>query len=724
MQNFKGNLGGFDESTFTKENIENREVRQVLTENYLPYAMSVIMARAIPGIDGLKLGHRHVLYTMYLMGLLNGNKVKSSNIVGQTMKLHPHGDGAIYETMVRMTTGNGSLNMPYIESKGSMGRVESRDMAYAAHRYTEAKLAPICSEIFDGINEDAVDMVDNYDATMKEPTLFPVKFPSVLVNTAPGIAVGMSSVVPSYNLREVCAATIGVILGDIKNETELHAVLGAPDFSTGGTIHGTDREFINILKSGRGSIVLSGTVELSKNKIVVTEIPYSTSIEAIIEDVEKYIKSGELKEISDIRDESDLRGTRICMDIKRGNDVSGVLKKVYKYTRLRTSMGVNNNILIDNKPMSIGVLDTIRQWIKFRVKTVNRIYSYRYKRDLEKENLLSAWEKISERTKDALEIITKNNESSAKELLMAGFDMNEKQAEYLLDMKAKEFTLDRVSKKLSDLSKLREEIKEYKNIIENDSEKYKVIVNELKDIMLKYGKDRRTQVSSTPIDDKIEKVVDDRPVYVYCTKQGYIKRMENIRNKGYGVINDEVVYADDEVTGRFFTQNNDYILVFMYDGTVHKIPVINIESGKGNPKDTIANLTGDTGKVIYVTSAEGFKGHLNILYGTGKGCNISFSRFAGKRSKYISCYDAGDSTNMWATEEDKMFLITYNKKAAYCEVVPTLTTAGRSVFKVAKVPADDKVFGMQEASNVPDFENIPVDIYSKGYFVKIKHQLW
>lgn len=724
MQRFKGNLGGYDETQFSSENIENREVRQVLTENYLPYAMSVIMSRAIPGIDGLKLGHRHVLYTMYLMGLLKGNKVKSSNIVGQTMKLHPHGDGAIYETLVRMTTGNGSLNAPYIESKGSMGRVESRDMAYAAHRYTEAKLAPICAEIFDGIDEDAVDMVDNYDATMKEPTMFPVKFPTVLVNTAPGIAVGMSSVVPSYNLRDVCAATIGVILGDIKNETDLHKVLGAPDFSTGGTIHGTDREFINILKTGRGSLVLSGTVELSKNKIVVTEIPYSTSIEAIIEDVEKYVKSGELKEISDIRDESDLRGTRICMDIKRGNDVNEVLKKVYKYTRLRTSMGVNNNILIDNKPMSIGILDTIRQWVKFRVKTVKRIYTFRYNKDTEKEALLSAWEKISGRTKDALEIITKNNESDAKACLMSEFSLTDKQADYLLDMRAKDFTVDRVNKKLNDLKVLREEISSYKKIIEDDREKYKIIVSELNDIMTKYGRDRRTQVSSTPIDDKIEKVVDEREVYVYCTAQGYIKRMENIRNKGYGVINDEIVYADDEVTGRFFTKNNDYILVFMYDGTVHKIPVINIESGKGSPKDTIANLTGDTGDVLYVTSSENFNGHLNVVYANGKGYNINFKRFAGKRSKYISCYDAGDSSTMWATEEDKVFLITYNKKAAYCEVAPTLNAGGRSIFKVAKVPADDKVFGMQVASEVPDFDSIPLDIYSKGYFVKIKHPLW
>lgn len=704
--------------------VENREIQQVLAENYLPYAMGTIMSRAIPAIDGMKPAHRHILYTMYTMGLLNNGKTKSSNIVGQTMRLHPHGDGAIYETMVRMTTGNGSLNVPYIESKGSMGRVESRDMAYAAHRYTEAKLAPICKEIFDGINEDAVDMVDNYDSTTTEPTLLPVKFPSLLVNTAPGIAVGMSSSMPSYNLTGVCKATIGVLDGSIQNETELHSVIGAPDFSTGGTIHGTDRDFINLLKSGKGSVVLSGTVEIGKNKIVVTEVPYSASIEVIMEDIKKYVKSGELKEISDVRDESDLNGTRIAIETKRGTDAAEVLKKVYKYTRLRTSMGINNNVLIDGKPVQCGILDTLKAWIRFRFTTLNRVYNYRYTKAVEKEELLSAWEKISGDVANAVEIITKNNEADAKVKLMSTFALNEKQADYLLDMRVKDFTLDKVSKKLAELEEVRRNIVEYKAIMESDQKKAEIIIAELTDIINKYGTERKTLVSDIPIDEKIEKVVDDREVYVYFTAQGYIKRIENIRNKGIGVMAEEKYYQDDEVVGRCFTRNNDFIIVFMYDGTVHKIPVIDIDSSKGLPKQTIGSIIGDNSQILYVMNSDNFRASLNVVYGNGKGYNIHCSKFSGKRKKYLSVYDEGTPEMMWATEENKMFLITHKKKAAYTEVIPSFTSGGRCVFKIAKVPTDDKVFGMQPASRVPNFDTIPTDVYNRGYFVKIKHPLW
>lgn len=721
--NYSGAFGNHDFAP--KGVVRDIEIKQVLAENYLPYAMGTIMSRAIPAIDGMKPAHRHIVYTMYKMGLLSGDKTKSSNIVGQTMRLHPHGDGAIYETMVRMTTGNGSLNVPYIESKGSMGRVESRDMAYAAHRYTEAKLAPICKELFDGIDEDAVDMVDNYDATTKEPVLIPVKFPTLLVNTAPGIAVGMSSSMPSYNIKGVCNATIGILNGSIKTDEELHAVLGAPDFSTGGTIHGTDRDFINILRTGKGSVVLSGTVELSKNRIAITEVPYSASIEVIIEDVKKYVKSGELREISDVRDESDLNGTRIAIDIKRGYDVNEVLKKVYKYTRLRTSMGINNNVLIDGKPVQCGIMDTLKAWIRFRFNTLNRVYSFRYNKAVQKEELLSAWEKISTDVANAVEIITKNNEEAACVKLMAAFHLNRKQAEYLLDMRVKDFTTDKVSKKLAELEETRKNIVEYKEVIESDLKKGQIIITELNEIVKKYGNDRRTLVSDIPIvEDKVEKVVDDREVYVYFTAQGYIKRIENIRNKGMGVIAEEQTYQGDEVVGRCFTQNNDYILVFMYDGTVHKIPVIEIDSSKGITRETISNLIGDDGPILYVVGANKFSGSLNVVYANGKGYNVDFKRFAGKRRKYLSCYDEGTSEDMWATEENKMFLITTSKKAAYTEVLPSYTTGGRCVFKIAKVPSGDKVFGMQPASLVPNFDTIPTDVYNKGYFVKIKHTLW
>ena len=704
--------------------IDVQPIVNVLTDNYLPYALGTIMSRAIPAIDGLKPVHRHILYTMYKMGLLKGDRTKSSNIVGQTMGYHPHGDMAIYETMVRMTTGNNSLNIPYIDSKGSMGKVDSRDMQFAAHRYTEAKLAPICAEIFEGIDENAVEMVDNYDATKKEPVLLPVKFPTLLVNTAPGIAVGMSSSMPSYNLNGVCMAVIGIVKGIITNEEQLHKVLGPPDFSTGGTIHGTDTSFINLLKTGKGSVILSGTVEMQRGKIMITEVPYSTSIEAIIEDIQKYIKSGELREISDVRDESDIKGTRISIDVKRGSDMNEVLKKLYKYTRLRTSMGINNTVLIDNKPVQLGILDTLKEWIKFRMNTIDRIAGYRLDKALKQEELLKAWELVAPSVTDAVAIITQNDEGVAKSKLMAAFRMNETQADYLLDMRAKDFTTGRVANRLRDLAETRKNIQHYRDVVASQEEKASIIVEDLTAIINKYGQERRTQVSDLPINEKIEAVVDTRECYVYWTKNGYIKRIENVRNKGLGVMAEEECYQDDKVVGRCMTNNNDYILVFMYDGTVHKIHNIDIDSSKGLAKQSIASLIESEDPILHIMSADGFTKTLYIMYSNGRGAAIHTSRFSGRRHKYVSAYDAGEPKYMFCTEENSMFLITKQLRAVYTKIYPMMSSSGKSVFRVARVPSGDFVIGVQPESKVPNFSEVPLDVYKKDYFVKIKHELW
>lgn len=704
-----------------QENVTVKDIKQVVMENYLPYAISTIKSRALPYIDGLKPVHRKILYTMFKMGLLNGGKTKSANIVGQTMKLHPHGDSAIYESIVRMTIGNEALMTPYVDSKGNFGKVYSRDMAYAASRYTEAKLADICRELFDGIEENAVDFVDNYDATQKEPMILPAKFPSILVNTSAGIAVGMSSNVASYNLKNVCMATIGVLKGEISTVQQLHEVLGAPDFPTGGIVHNDRREFISLLETGKGSVTTSSVMETYNNEIIVREIPYKTSIENIIESIEEQAKNGELKEIQDVKDGTDLHGLKITISLKRGVDVNKVIPKLFRLTPLRSTVGLNNNLIFDGEPIQCGALDIINMWIKFRVDTITRIYNYRLDKAKEKEHLLEAWEKIGGRLNDVIDIIVKNDENKAFELLMNTFNMSEKQADNILDVRTRELTTNKMAKKLQELAEIRVTIKQYQEILDQDKLKIGIMVSELSTIASKYGTDRKSRVLDWSTEEVKEVVVDDREAYVYVTNQGFIKRVENI--KGYGQTTLQV-FTGDFVTKGFNTKNNEYILVFMYNGTVHKIPVNSIDSSKGNPKDSIAKLIEDTGDILLVMASDGFNGHVNIVYSSGRGHCIKTAKFAGNRSKYISAYEAGTPQNLWCTEEDKFFLITRKKRAAFTEVMESGLASPKIAFKVARVPSDDSIFGIQPLSKVPDIASVDLSIYRKGYCVNIKHKLW
>lgn len=699
-------------------------ISKVLLDNYLPYVKGVTINRAIPTIDGLKPVQRRILYTMYKMGLLKGNKTKSSNIVGQTMRLHPHGDMAIYETLVRMTTGNESLNVPYIESKGNFGKVYSRDLAFAAPRYTEAKLADIASELFDGIDENAVDMTNNFDDTMQEPTLLPVKFPSILVNTSSGIAVSTSSSIPSFGLAEVCDATIGMLNGSVTDVSSLMDILGQPEFTTGGFVHASKSDLIDLGKTGKKSFVVSGVVSTYSNRIEIHEIPYRTTAESIIEDIEQNAKDGYLKEVSDVSDDIDLKGFKLTVELKRGSNPKEVLKKLIKLTNIRMSMSFITRVIIDNKVEELGLYELLEKWINFRLNTIRRIYEYRLNKYTQQESLLKTWELIQGNIAEVANLIASKDELDTKKELIKKYGLNDKQVEYLFDMKIRMLNKDNLNKKLKELKEVRDNIKEASDIIANDQYKREIIINDLKRIKEKYGTARKTRIADPiiEVDEPKEEKVDDTLVNVILTKSGYLKRLVALKN-----IASYELPAGEDVAKRWAVRNNEHILVFTYSGEVYKILVNDIDASKGMLKDKVVNMIHipDEKQILFIDASGDYSGHLNIIHPNGRGERVRYSKLAGKRSKYKSVFTNGEYGRMWAIKEDEFFIITGNRKAAYYNASLLNTFANVSSFKIARIGADDYIFGVQPAYKVPDITKIDINRYSKGYTVKIApDKLW
>ena len=701
------------------------EITKVLLKNYLPYSKGVIIGRAIPSIDGLKPSQRKILYTMYLMKLIKGDKTKSTNIVGQSMRLHPHGDQTIYDTLVRMTTGNETLNVPYIESKGNFGKVYSRDLAYAASRYTEAKLAPICEEIFDGIDEDAVEFINNYDDTMTEPTLLPVKFPTIMCNPSNGIAVGMGSSIPSFGINNVCKAVIGILKGEIKDELSLVNVLGIPEFTTGGNVHIDRAGMMKLVENGRGSILMTGTATTYPDRIVISELPYRVVSEAIIQAVEDHVKDGELKEVSGIIDETDLSGFRIVVSLKRGSNPQAVLQKLYRLTPLRTQVSFNTRVIIEDECVERGLFELMHDWINFRVECIRRVYTYRYTKASEKEHILCAWEKIQGHIKDVVNIIADKVEAEALKTLMSDYNMDEAQANYLMDMRVREITLDRMKKKLKELADIRKDMEYFDLVINNDNEKYKIIIEDQTRIIEKYGKKNKTHIA--PVIDlakekeEISKVeIDNDAVTVILTKSGYMKRLVSLHD-----ITSYKLPDNEEEWARFSTRNNEHLLVFCYDGTVYKVLVNSIDAGRGKLKDNIAEMIGvNIKQIMFVDAAGDYSKHFNLVYPNGRGTVISYSRAIGKRAKYRSLFDASEPGKIWWTFEDKFFMVTARRKAAYCDL-SLMTGGNRAAFKVARVSSGDCIFALLDAKNVPDLSKIDIKKYNKEYTVLIgEDDLW
>ncbi len=617
-------------------------ITETLETNYMPYAMSVIVSRAIPEIDGFKPSHRKLLYTMYNMGLLNGGTVKSANIVGRTMQLNPHGDAAIYETMVRLSEGYQALLHPYVASKGSFGKAYSRDMAYAASRYTEAKLAPIASELFCDIDKDTVDFVDNYDATMKEPVLFPVTFPSVLVNANTGIAVGMASSICPFNLREVCETTIAYIKD---NDINVADTLLAPDFPIGGKLLYNRAEIEKIYETGRGSFKVRGVWEYDKsqNCVDITEIPPTTTSEAIIEKVIELVKQKKITEINDIRDETDLNGLKITIDLKRGADHEKLMKKLLRMTPLEDSFSCNFNVLIAGSPMVLGVKEIISEWVAFREECVRRRIYFKLTKAKDRLHLLKGLEKILLDIDKAIKIVRETDEESqVVPNLMIGFGIDEVQAEYVAEIKLRHLNREYILKRTADIENLIKEIAEMEAVLNSRSKLLKIIVKELEAVAQKYGKDRRTEIISAAEEtvEKEEVEVDNSPVTLFFTRDGYFKKITPLSLRMSG---EQKLKEGDEITQVIESTNASELLFFTNKAQVYKAKTVDFADGKASVLgDYIASKLefDEAENSVYMVETNDYTGNMIFVFENGKIANVPLSSYATKtnRKKLIKAY--------------------------------------------------------------------------------------
>ena len=616
------------------EIVEQRIV-DTLTENYMPYAMSVILSRAIPEIDGFKPSHRKLLYTMYKKGLLTGARTKSANIVGETMKLNPHGDAAIYDTMVRLSRGYEALLHPFIDSKGNFGKFYSRDMAWAAPRYTEAKLDPLCNELFKDIDKDTVDFVDNYDNTMKEPTLLPVTFPSVLVNANTGIAVGMASSVCSFNLREICETTAALIRDE---NHDVYSTLPAPDFSGGGQIIYNEQALHDIYETGRGSIKVRSeyTYDKANNCIDVTSIPPSTTIEAIIEKIIELVKAGKIKEITDVRDETGLQGLKITIDLKRGVDPELLMKKLYRFTPLEDSFSCNFNILIGGAPMVLGVKDLLTEWIAFRVECVRRRTYYELNKKKEKLHLLYGLREILLDIDKAVRIVRETEqEKEVVPNLMIGFGIDEVQAEYVAEIKLRHLNREYILKRTEDIDDLEESIKELEAILASKSRIKTIIVRELKEVADKYGQERKTQILYLEDEafEEISEEIPDYPVNIFFTKEGYFKKItpQSLRMSG-----EQKLKEGDEILKTVETTNNMDVLFFTDKAQVYKSKISDFSDTKASVLgDYIpAKLSMDEGEqTVGMIITKNYEGFVIFAFENGKVAKIPLDSYETKTNR-------------------------------------------------------------------------------------------
>ena len=610
-------------------------ITDTLTVNYMPYAMSVIVSRAIPEIDGFKPSHRKLLYTMYKMGLLTGGRTKSANIVGQTMRLNPHGDAAIYETMVRLARGNGALLVPFVDSKGNFGKVYSRDMAYAASRYTEAKLEPICNEIFREIDCQTVDFVDNYDNTMLEPTLLPTAFPNVLVSANMGIAVGMASNICSFNLREVCAATAAWIRNP---DCDLMEYLPAPDFSTGGEILYDAAEMERIYSTGRGSVRLRARWRYVKegNLIEIYEIPYTTTTEAIIDKVSELIKAGKVREISDMRDETDLSGLKLTIDLKRGVDPEKLMQKLMRATPLMDSFGCNFNLLIAGMPRVMGVREILEEWTAWRTECVRRRVFFQRQKKQEKLHLLKGLRRILLDIDKAIAIIRETElESEVVPNLMIGFGIDRQQAEFVADIKLRNINREYILRRTQEVEELEREIAELDALLQSEKKLRGVIVKELNAIAEKYGEPRRTGIlyDSVSYEPDDEPETPDYPVSVFVSREGYFKK---ITPKSLRMADEQKFKEGDSLLFSCETTNAAELMVFSDRCQVYKARCADFEDTKASALgDYLPGKLGfDEGENFFALCMPGdYSGSVLFVFENGKVAKVELAAYQTKSNR-------------------------------------------------------------------------------------------
>ena len=693
--------------------VVEQHITDTLEVNYMPYAMSVIMSRAIPEIDGFKPSHRKLLYTMYKMGLLQGGTIKSANIVGRTMQLNPHGDAAIYETMIRLARGNESLLHPYVESKGNFGKSYSKNMQYAASRYTEAKLAPISAELFRDIDKDTVDFVPNYDNTMTEPTLLPVTFPSVLVNANMGIAVGMASNICSFNLKEICDTTVALIKDPDADITE---TLKAPDFIGGGQILYDEDKMNEIFRTGRGSFKIRAKYSYDKknNCIDIYEIPATTTTEAIIDKIVELAKGGKAKEISDIRDETDKKGLKITIDLKRGTDADKLMKKLYKMTPLEDSFGCNFNVLIAGTPRVLGVRELLLEWIAFRTECVNRRVFFDLSKAKDRLHLLEGLQKILLDIDKAIRIIrSTDEESEVVPNLMIGFGIDKIQADYVAEIKLRHLNREYILKKTEDIEKLRAEIEDMEDILASRSRVKKIIVNELSDVVKNYDKPRRSEIIYTSdIDDESEpdEEIPNYPVTLFFTKEGYFKKItpQSLRMSG-----EQKLKENDEIIETVETVNNTELLFFTDKCRVYKAKAADFDDSKASVLgDYVASkleMEPDE-NAVYMAVTTDYKGFMLFFFENGKLAKIDLSAYETKtnRKKLIKAYcEKFPLVNMFCVTEDKEYVM----KSTSGRIL--LLNTGAIAVKTTKDSMGVSVMTLKKGHRVSSVKE-----YTDGEFVK------
>ena len=685
-------------------------ISETLELNYMPYAMSVIVSRAIPEIDGFKPSHRKLLYTMYKMGLLTGGRTKSANIVGQTMRLNPHGDSAIYETMVRLARGNETLLHPFVDSKGNFGKVYSRDMAYAASRYTEAKLDGICAELFRDIDSDTVDMVDNYDATMKEPSLLPTTFPNVLVSANQGIAVGMASNICSFNLKEVCDTAIALM----KNpDHDILETLPGPDFSTGAELLFDEAATREVYTTGRGSFKLRAKWHYEKegNLIEITEIPYTTATEVIMDKVAELIKAGKIKEIADMRDETDLGGLKLTIDLKRGVEPEKLMQKLFRMTPLQDSFACNFNILIAGMPRVMGVGEILEEWTAWRMDCVKRRLFFQIGKREERLHLLKGLERILLDIDKAVRIIRETElEAEVVPNLMIGFGIDEIQANFVAEIKLRNINKEYILKQTKAISQLEQEIADMKEILSSARKLKNVIIQELQEVSKKYGQPRKTeilyQVAEAEQEDG-EENIPDYPVTVFLSKEGYLKKItaQSLRMSG-----EQKFKEGDSLLFSQETTNRADLLVFTDQFQCYKSRLSEFEDGK-------ASLLGDYlpqklgmeqgESVISVVLTQDYSGFVLFFFENGKVAKVPLNAYETKtnRKKLTGAYcDKSPLVSVYALQADEQMAVYASDGRALifstAQLLPKTTrnTQGVTVMSLKRKAVMNAVLPLEQSS--------------------------
>ena len=660
--------------------IVEQKIADTIEENYMPYAMSVILSRAIPEIDGFKPSHRKLLYTMYKMGLLGTTRTKSANIVGQTMKLNPHGDSAIYDTMVRLSRGYEALLHPFVDSKGNFGKFYSRDMAWAASRYTEAKLDSICNELFNDIDKDTVDFVDNYDNTLKEPTLLPAAFPSVLVNANTGIAVGMASSICSFNLEEVCRTTIGLLKDE---KFDIMSTLLAPDFTGGAQVIYDRKTIENIYKTGRGSVRLRGRYSYDKfaNCIDISSIPQTTTSEAIIEKIIDLVKQGKIKEIADIRDETGIDGLKITIDLKRGINADKLMQKLYKMTPLEDSFACNFNILIAGTPKVMGVREILNEWSAFRIECVKRRTYFDLNKKRDRLHLLRGLEKILLDIDKAIKII-RNTEEETQVIpnLMAGFGIDEIQAEYVAEIKLRNLNKEYILKRIEDIGQLEKDIAELEEIVGSTAKIKKIIIKELETIIKKYGQPRKSMIiyADEMEEEEVIEEVPDYAVNLFFTKEGYFKKITPLSLRMGG---EHKFKEGDGILQHFETTNNTDLIFFTDKCQAYKTKAPMFSDTKASVLGEYipSKLEFDEGEnAIYMIPTKDYKGYVFFFFENGKTAKVPLESYATKtnRKKLTGAY----------SDKDKLSAVVY-AESDECEIMVKSSSGRILIFKSADLLA-------------------------------------